>query len=293
MIGERIATGVLRAAAGLAATAGLAAAAWLLAAGPAGATGEDPAWSHVQRGSQGAPQPIGSYSNGCIAGAVQLPPEGPGYQIIRLSRNRNWGHPDLVATLEDLARRAAAAGLPPLLIADMGQPRGGPITDHAAHEIGLDADIWLRLDLPQIPRDQRETLKPDYITGPWTDHIPPGALSAQQALLIRLAATEPLTERIFIHPAIKRELCAMSWDDRSWLGKVRPWTGHNEHLHIRIGCPSGSPLCQEQAPTAAGDGCGADLMSWFPMKPPVPRKGGKPYVPPPMPAACRAVLTAP
>ncbi|WP_052121587.1 penicillin-insensitive murein endopeptidase [Inquilinus limosus] len=274
------------------------AAAWLLApllltGAPAGAVEEDPAWSRVRLATQGAPQVIGSYSNGCIAGAVQLPPEGPGYQIIRLSRNRNWGHPTLVATLADLGRRAQAAGLPPILIADMGQPRGGPITDHAAHENGLDADIWLRLDLPMLARDQRETLKPEYITGPWTDYIPRGALSPQQAQLIRLAATEPRVERIFIHPAIKRELCAMNWDDRSWLHVVRPWTGHNEHLHIRIGCPSGSPLCREQDPAPPGDGCGADLMSWFPMRAPVPKKGGKPYVPPPLPAACMAVLNAP
>jgi len=267
------------------------AAAWMLAVAPAGAVEEDPAWAQVRLGTQGPPQVIGSYTNGCIAGAVQLPPEGPGYQIIRLSRNRNWGHPNLVATIEDLARRAQAAGLPPLLIADMGQPRGGPITDHAAHENGLDADIWLRLDLPLLPRDQRETLKPEYITGPWTDVIPRGALSPQQALLVRLAATEPRIERIFIHPAIKRELCAMSWDDRSWLRKVRPWMGHNEHIHIRIGCPSGSPLCREQDPVPAGDGCGADLMSWFPMRPPKPST--RPYVPPPMPAACAAVLDAP
>ncbi|MGK9171375.1 penicillin-insensitive murein endopeptidase [Inquilinus limosus] len=274
------------------------AAAWLLlgAAGSAAAGEEDLAWAHVRLPAQGSPQVVGTYSNGCIAGAVQLPPEGPGYQVIRLSRNRNWGHPNLVATLLDLGRRAEAAGLPPLLIADMGQPRGGPITDHAAHENGLDADIWLRLDLPLLAREQRETLKPVFVTGAWTDFVPRGALTRQQAQLIRLAAAEPRVERIFIHPAIKRELCAMSWDDRSWLNKVRPWTGHNEHLHLRIGCPADSPLCREQDPAPPGDGCGADLMSWFPMRAPVPRKSdkpAKPYVPPVLPAACTAVLNAP
>lgn len=272
---------------------GLLLAAALMAAGPAAAVEEDPAWAMVQAGSQGTPQAIGSYSNGCIAGAVQLPPEGDGYQVIRLSRNRNWGHPDLITTIVDLGRRAQAAGLPPVLVADLGQPRGGPITDHAAHEIGLDVDIWLRLDLPMLPRQDRETLKPQFITGAWTDVIPRGALSRQQAELVRLAAEEPKVERIFIHPAIKRELCAMRWDDRSWLHKVRPWTGHNEHIHLRIGCPAGSPTCREQDPAPAGDGCGSELMSWFPMRQPVPKKGGAPYVPPPLPAACTALLTAP
>lgn len=281
MIGGRIGTGLLLATA------------WLLAAGPSTAIEEDPAWAAVRQGSRGVSQAIGTYSNGCIAGAAQLPPEGPGYQVIRLSRNRSWGHPALIAMIEDLGRRAEAAGLPPLLIADLGQPRGGPITDHASHEIGLDVDIWLRLDLPILAQDQREALEPVFVTGPWTDVIPRGALTPQQAQLIRLAAIEPKVERIFIHPAIKRELCSMSRADRSWLHKVRPWTGHNEHLHIRIGCPAGSPLCQKQAPSPPGDGCGADLMSWFPMRPPVPRPSDRPTIPPPLPAACLPVLTAP
>ena len=36
---------------------------------------------------------IGSYSKGCLAGAVQMPINGEAWQVMRLSRNRNWGHP--------------------------------------------------------------------------------------------------------------------------------------------------------------------------------------------------------
>ena len=36
---------------------------------------------------------IGSYAKGCQAGAVALPVEGPAWQAMRLSRNRNWGQP--------------------------------------------------------------------------------------------------------------------------------------------------------------------------------------------------------
>src|SRR5215470_14924272 len=39
---------------------------------------------------------IGFYSKGCLAGAVALPINGETWQVMRLSRNRNWGHPDLV-----------------------------------------------------------------------------------------------------------------------------------------------------------------------------------------------------
>ena len=59
---------------------------------------------------------IGFYSRGCLAGAKPLPIDGPTWQAMRLSRNRNWGHPDLVAMIERLAGDATAAdGWPGLL----------------------------------------------------------------------------------------------------------------------------------------------------------------------------------
>ena len=36
---------------------------------------------------------IGYYTHGCLAGGVALPINGPTWQVMRLSRNRNWGHP--------------------------------------------------------------------------------------------------------------------------------------------------------------------------------------------------------
>jgi penicillin-insensitive murein endopeptidase len=47
---------------------------------------------------------------------------------MRLSRNRNWGHPELVKFLERFAPLAAkATGWMGILIGDMAQPRGGPL----------------------------------------------------------------------------------------------------------------------------------------------------------------------
>src|SRR5919197_6200388 len=57
-----------------------------------------------------APAParaIGDYTKGCVAGAVQLPPDGPTWEVMRPSRNRAWGHPVLIGFMQRLA-----AGLP-------------------------------------------------------------------------------------------------------------------------------------------------------------------------------------
>ena len=48
---------------------------------------------------------IGSYARGCLAGAAALPVDGPAWQAMRLSRNRNWGMPVLVAYVERMMAR--------------------------------------------------------------------------------------------------------------------------------------------------------------------------------------------
>src|SRR5690606_24960404 len=51
------------------------------------------------------PRSIGFYAKGCLAGAAPLSIDGPAWQAMRLSRNRTWGHPTRIATLEKLATR--------------------------------------------------------------------------------------------------------------------------------------------------------------------------------------------
>jgi penicillin-insensitive murein endopeptidase len=59
--------------------------------------------------------------------ASPFPTDGETWQAMRLSRNRRWGHPDLIALVEKLSREAAAKdGWPGLLVGDIAQPRGGP-----------------------------------------------------------------------------------------------------------------------------------------------------------------------
>ena len=103
---------------------------------------------------------IGSYAKGCLAGGAALPPDGPTWQAMRLSRNRNWGHPELIAYMKDLATDAPKVGWNGLLVGDLAQPRGGPmLSGHASHQIGLDADIWLT-EMPnrRLTAEEREQI---------------------------------------------------------------------------------------------------------------------------------------
>src|SRR5690242_6847150 len=111
---------------------------------------------------------IGFYSKGCIAGATALPINGKTWQVMRVSRNRNWGHPSLVQFLERLADQAPVTGWRGLLVGDMSQPRGGPMLGgHASHQVGLDADIWLT-PMPdrELSRQEREEMMATMVVAP-------------------------------------------------------------------------------------------------------------------------------
>ncbi len=244
---------------------------------------------------------IGFYSKGCLAGAKALPINGPTWQVMRLSRNRNWGHPNLVQFLERLAAQAPKTGWRGLLVGDLSQPRGGPmLTGHASHQVGLDADIWLT-PMPdrELTREEREELSATMIVAEDRRDIDPQVWTPAHAALIKAAAKDPQVARIFVNAAIKKALCREAGNDRHWLGKVQPWWGHDFHFHVRINCPSDSPDCTPQPSRPADDGCGAELDHWFTEAVLHPRPSPTPAKPKPalkmadLPDACRQVLLTP
>jgi len=252
-------------------------------------------WSRIETPLAGASRIIGGVAHGCLVGAAELPPDGPGYAAIRLSRHRNFGHPTLVHYIETLGHATAAAGLPVFYVGDMAQPRGGPLPfGHASHQTGLDVDIWFALQTrPSLPPEAREDVDlPSMLLANYRE-IDARRFGARQIELLRLAASAPEVERIFVHPVIKAALCRNAKSvDRDWLGRIRPWFGHDEHFHVRLRCPADSPDCEAQKPVPEGDGCGAELASWLRHLPPPPAENGPPRHPS-VPFACQAVLSAP
>jgi penicillin-insensitive murein DD-endopeptidase len=244
---------------------------------------------------------IGTYSKGCIAGAEPMPINGDTWQVMRLSRNRNWGHPDLIALLKRLSVKAHRdAGWPGILVGDIGQPRGGPaLSGHASHQIGLDADIWLTpMPVQRLSRNEREEMSAVIMVRNDRLDVDPRVFTPNHLAVIRDAALEPSVQRIFVNAAIKKALCRQARGDRSWLSKVRPWWGHDYHFHIRMRCPAGDSECHGQKDQEGGDGCG-DLGYWFsdavlhPQPPKEPPKPVPPMTLAELPPVCRAVLNAP
>ena len=248
-----------------------------------------------------AARSIGTYNRGCLAGAVALPINGKTWQVMRLSRDRNWGHPELIGFLERLASKVPkVAGWPGLLVGDIAQPRGGPmITGHASHQIGLDADIWLTpMPKRELTRLEREEMSATMVVAQDRKDVDPHAWTHGHMEVIKAAAEDPVVERIFVNAAIKKALCREAGSDRGWLHKVRPWWGHDYHFHVRIRCPADNAGCHNQPEPAEAEGCGSELNWWFsdgvlhpkPSSPSPPRRG--PLMKE-LPPECRQVLTAP
>lgn len=235
-------------------------------------------------GSAQAPASFGGYARGCQAGASQLAETGPTWQAMRLSRNRNWGQPELVDYVQDLSRFAATQpGWAGLYVGDMSQPRGGPmLTGHRSHQIGLDVDIWMlppdRLDLTREERENLSSISMRRSAGAFTN----SSWTPQHEAIIKAAASDPRTARIFVFPGAKVAMCNSATGDRSWLNKVRPWWGHHYHFHVRLTCPDGAAGCTNQAPPPPGDGC-EEAQGWVDriLNPPPP----DPDAPPPTPRA--------
>lgn len=217
----------------------------------------------AKAGSLQSALPFGGYANGCLAGGVELAETGPTWQAMRLSRNRNWAHPETVDFVQKLSRFAATQpGWEGLYVGDMSQPRGGPmLSGHRSHQSGLDVDVWMlppkRLDLTRAERETLSSISLRRANGAFTNDN----YTRQHHEIIKAAAKDSRTTRIFVFPGAKVQMCKEETGDRSWLRKVRPWFGHHYHFHVRLKCPAGATGCVDQAAPPPGDGC-ADAEQW-------------------------------
>lgn len=252
-------------------------------------------WDKIKTPTAAPAQAIGSYAGGCLAGAQALPRDGMGYQVMRSSRGRYYGHPVLLDYLRSLAQYADANG-GTLLVGDLAQPRGGPIlSGHASHQLGLEADLWYASpdDAELLNEQQREDMPAPSLVQADGKAVDSALWKPYYAKLLRHAASDARVARIFVGPAIKKKLCETE-KDRSWLRKLRPWWKHDDHFHVRLACPAGDKTCVSQPDAIPpGDGCDATLDWWFTDE--ARDKQDKPDIAMSrdLPAACRALRDAP
>lgn len=217
-------------------------------------------WSIIKKPTQGYPEAVGSYANGCMSGAENLPTSGRGYVDMRRNRNRYYGQPSLIKFIQSLGQYTMQKYRQKHLIGDLSQPRGGRMNfGHSSHQVGLDVDIWMQTvpvnqsvnpyrDMHSIVNKSSGTIRQGHIKKPLRDAL-------------YFSATHPSVARVFVNPVVKMHLCQTE-TDRRWLRKVRPWWGHDAHFHVRLSCPDNSPNCKNQNPPPEDDGCNDSLYDW-------------------------------
>ncbi|ALG68320.1 penicillin-insensitive murein endopeptidase [Beggiatoa leptomitoformis] len=209
-------------------------------------------------------QIYGTHAAGCIKNARILPPEGEGYQAIRLSRQRNYAHPSLIYFIQTLGKQMARQQNSTLFIGDIGQEGGGAMSGHGSHQIGLDVDILFLQPANShlLSVAEREKINPiSMLTNNQTE-IDTKRWRPVHDSMLQLAAENSPVERIFVNPVIKKYLCTQ-YPQAAWQAKIRPWWGHDGHFHVRLRCPSDSPHCVMATPLPANNGCGTELDWWF------------------------------
>ncbi len=211
---------------------------------------------------------IGSYTAGCIRNAPPLPASGEGFQVIRLNRGRYYANPVTIEYITSLAKSVNENLGGILLIGDVAQRTGGPMYDeHGSHQTGLDADIlfWQHpIALKrQLTITERMHIFPQSVLNYEQTGIDEFKWDVRIDEILKTAASDKRVDRIFVNPFIKRRLCQTHTGEK-WLGKVRPWYGHDGHFHVRLKCPPGDAQCETQEPlNIFDDGCGNDLDGWF------------------------------
>lgn len=236
---------------------------------------------------------IGNYTAGCIKNAYMLPVDGFGYQVIRTSRESNYGHKDLVDLIDNLASEIRSTYDVNLFIGDLSNKNGGPMPKyHNSHQTGLDADVLYihkhaKKDQKRYSINEREEMSPRSVLNNSQTAIDLNKWSRINGRVLKLAASQGNVDRIFVNPFIKKELCSV-YKNQAWLRKIRPWYKHDGHFHLRLKCPSGSIKCRSGPSIPDGTGCGKDLERWFSENRPKINRNKKPKPMPP--EECRAVL---
>lgn len=205
----------------------------------------------------GVARAVGFYSSGSLESAENFPDSGNGFLKLFLPRDRGWATRSLINTITHAA--ASVLSQYPngerLQIGDASSYLGGYVSGHASHQNGLD------VDLRYYAVDQRE-VDPNY-TGGFSEYfVKNGEVTsnfdlARNWALVKSMVGSGIVSRMFVDPAIKAALCVFrgTAEATEALRRLRPYTNHANHIHVRIRCPANSTSCVAQSELPSGDGC--------------------------------------
>lgn len=205
-------------------------------------------------------QAVGFYARGSLKNQDQLPLSGDGFIKIMKNRNRAFATSDLVQLIEWAAAiMVEYHSGERMQIGDMSKSGGKKVGGHKSHQNGLDADIIYF-------RKNHKEADPSLHNGFVENFVRKGKVTKnfdtdRNWELIKLLVGTERVSRIFVDKAIKRHLCKYARkkgelaQHAEALRRLRPYPHHDDHMHLRISCPTTSPRCVKQKEPPMGSGC--------------------------------------
>jgi penicillin-insensitive murein endopeptidase len=226
----------------------------------------------AQRAASG--QSVGSPTDGHLLGGAHLT-EGPALRVMPIYAGGDvrWGLESLVNLVEHAARSVRKQYPDAVLsVGHLSRAGGGELDRHASHESGRDADLGFYVKNEQgkpIFAEHFVAFKADGTSDSW-----PGARfdDAKNWALVSAIATYPHAQvtHIFVAAPLRQRLLAyaeksgVSASVRSraaeLMAQPRGSLPHDDHFHVRIGCPAGmtrcveEPLAHRRTPSMSGKG---------------------------------------
>ncbi len=182
-------------------------------------------------------------------------------KIKKGSDDRNWGHPALVKMLRRNARDVSRAikGGSVMLVGDLSNKRGGPLSGHHSHQSGRDADVAFfardaegrPVALDRFVAFGGDGKARDGSGYTFDDHrnwlLVQAWIRDHRAGLSHIFVAAPLRKRLLDyarrHPQFKKHV-----DEALALMKQpKNAEAHDDHFHLRIACPKRQQeICREE-----------------------------------------------
>ncbi len=195
-----------------------------------------------------------------------------------------WGLESLVSLVEHAARSVRKQYPDAVLsVGHLSRAGGGELDRHASHESGRDADLGFYVKNEQgkpIVAEHFVAFKADGTSDTW-----PGAHfdDAKNWALVSAIATYPHAQvtHIFVAAQLRQRLLAYAEKNgvaasiraraAELMAQPRGSLPHDDHFHVRIGCPAGmarcveEPLAHRRTPSMSGKGALASAQGGSPL----------------------------
>lgn len=206
----------------------------------------------LARGSVGAPH------SGVLTEPVALAPRGPGYVVIK-PPGKHYGTQELVDTIQYAAARVdSEMPGPELQVGDLSGRFGGKIPNHQSHRTGRDVDfIFYATDLggARVPAQGWTCYGPDGIgiahdgahgrnylrfdvERNWL--LVKALIQSPHADILWLFVSNPIKAMLTHYALARGEDPSLVWQAENLMHQPRNSLPHDDHFHVRIGCPNQS-----------------------------------------------------